>query len=184
MLNKYNRINVFDDFFDLDDFFKIKVYQECSHYRESYQPYSANYTNRLKGYPVWESLIDKNHPIYEILLKTIELKLSKEYEIDSIILRKIYVDELLRSPYKGRSYGMIHKDKVKEVKMSGVIYLNGGSINDGTSLFSEEMQMEPDIIIGSKANRCVIYNSDIPHAPGIDWEEKVRNILVFFLKGK
>jgi hypothetical protein len=46
------------------------------------------------------------------------------------------------------------------------------------------MQIEPDIVIGSKTNRCIIYNSDIPHAAGIDWEEKVRNILVFFLKGK
>lgn len=183
MQKNYNRINVIDDFFSMDDFFKIKAYQECSPYQARYQPFQANYSNRFKGYPVWEFSIEKNHPVYDMLLKTIELKFSNEFEIKIALLRKIYTDELLKSPYKGRQYGMIHKDN-NDIAMAGVIYLNGESINGGTYLFSHELQVEPEIIVGSKINRCVIYDSNILHSAGIEWEDKVRNIIAFFLKRK
>jgi len=184
MQKNYNRINIIDDFFNTDDFFTVKIHQECSKYIPGYQPYGASYSNRLKGYPTWEFMINKDHPIYNILYNTLENKFSNEYEIDTVILRKIYTEELLRSPYKGKSHGMIHEDNIETIKMSGVVYLGGSSINDGTFLFSDKLQVEPELIVGSKANRCVIYSSNIPHAAGIEWEEKIRNILVFFLKNK
>ena len=183
MQKNYNRINIIDDFFNLDEFHTIKAYQECFSYTPCYQPFQANYSNRLKGYPTWENNIGRDHHIYNILLKNLELKFSNNFDIKNIILRKIYTDELLRSPYKGRQHGMIHKDNV-EFSMAGVIYLNGESINGGTYLFSSEVHVEPEIIVGSKPNRCIIYDADILHSAGIEWEDKVRNVLVFFLKKK
>lgn len=182
MINQNSRINVIDDFFSFDEFNLIKHYQENSVYIATYQPSKIYYHSRFKAYPTWECALEKNNLIYNILLKNIQEKISKEYTISSAFLRKVYKDELLKSPFKGKNHGVIHKDNVEGVMLSGLIYFNSFSINDGTSLFSYEQQLEADMIIGSKPNRCVFYNSSIPHAAGIDWEERVRNTLVFFLK--
>jgi hypothetical protein len=182
-IKNFNRINIIDDFFNINEFYTIKTYQECLTYIPSYQPAYANYSNRFKGYPVWEVDLEKDNPIFNFLLKNLELKFSNNFNIENIILRKIYTDELLRSSYRGREYGMVHKDDVG-LSMAGVIYLNGESIKGGTYLFSNELQVEPEIIVGSKPNRCIIYDTNILHSPGIEWEDKVRNVLVFFLKNK
>ena len=175
------KINVIDDFFSFEEFNLIKHYQENSNYIAAYQPSRIYYHSRLKAYPTWECAVTKDTPIYNILLKNIETRISKDYTILSVSLRKVYRDELLKSPFNDRNYGFIHQDTEKAT-ISGLIYLNNFSIKDGTSLFSYEQQLEADMIIGSKPNRCVFYNSSIYHAAGIDWEERVRNTLVFFLK--
>jgi len=182
MINQNSRINVIDDFFSFEEFNLIKHYQENSKYVATYQPWGVYYHSRLKAYPTWECPLDKDNPIYNILLKNIETKISKDYEISKVLLRKVYKDELLKSPFNGKTHGVIHQDTSEGIVISGLIYFNSFSINDGTSLFSYKQQLEADMIIGSKPNRCVFYDSSIYHAAGIDWEERVRNTLVFFLK--
>jgi hypothetical protein len=182
MISQNSRINVIDDFFSFEEFNLIKHYQENSTYVATYQPSGIYYHSRLKAYPTWECSLNKDNPIYDILSKNIKTKISKDYQISSVLLRKVYKDELLKSPFNGKNHGVIHQDDTEGVVISGLIYFNSFSINDGTSLFSYKQQLEADMIIGSKPNRCIFYDSSIYHAAGIDWEERVRNTLVFFLK--
>jgi hypothetical protein len=79
----------------------------------------------------------------------------------------------------------IDKTKVKnedfEYDVAGVIYYNTWSLEDGTYFFSGKDQIEPDIMIGAKPNRCIFYKTDIFHCPGHNKKTDVRLVQPFFI---
>ena len=53
---------------------------------------------------------------------------------------------------------------------------------DGTKLFTTNKdQFEPDIVIGSKPNRMILYKASTWHEPNFDKNNEVRFIQPFFI---
>lgn len=178
----FSGINILDQFFSMLEFNTINYYFDNAKFNPTYQPGKIFFPNRLKAYPVWEYTIEKNSDVYNIVSNKIKEKIGEEFKVNEIFFRKVYLEEILKSPFKNRSYGVMHDDTFDDVVATGIVYLNTFSIKDGTSFFSYKEQLEPDIIIGSKQNRCLFFDASMLHAVSIDLEERTRNILVFFLK--
>jgi hypothetical protein len=47
---------------------------------------------------------------------------------------------------------------------------------------NNNFQIEPDVIVGAKPNRCVFYDSQIYHKPLQDPNTEIRIIQPFFIK--
>lgn len=170
-------INIIENFYSEEHYGIMQHVLHTAPMFAKYQPHSVYYPNRLQAYPCWETEVLIDLPL-NILKKTLELKTGfKIKQIDSYF-RTIKKSELEQSPFLGRDESTVHQDDGRQ--FAGVIYFDSFSIKDGTRLYSYKHQIEPDIIIGSKPNRCIIYKSDLFHSAGIDWRQDKRTVQVLF----
>ena len=126
-------IHIETNFFDNIDLYK-SIIKEMSqtNTKETYQPWSANYGNRMQGMPCYESLFNfKKDYIINKIEKTLNLNVI-DY---NCIYRKIITEELKKSQCNGR-YGFIHEDskaiKTNQSVLSAVMHFEQ-SFNGGTA---------------------------------------------------
>tara|TARA_E500000318_G_C3488759_1_gene183453 strand:- start:74 stop:643 length:570 start_codon:yes stop_codon:yes gene_type:complete len=175
-------VNIIEDFYSPEHYGIMQHFLHTTNMKALYQPNKVYYPNRLQAYPCWETeKFEENMMPYDIFKKTLELKTGfKTKEINSFF-RTIKKSELEQSPFLGKDESMVHQDdKGGKIFFAGIVYFNSFSIKDGTRIYSYKDQIEPDIIIGSKPNRCIIYRSDLFHSAGIDWRQDQRTVQVFF----
>ena len=179
-------LKIIDNFYSPEDFEYIMTSAMLSPYVATWQPYRQSLSNRTNSYACHEtkSFTDSDK-VLRLFIDTFEKKtgiIVKEY---STLFRKIYSKEL-KNVFK---YGIIpHQDDTK-YNLAGVIHYNSSGLDDGTGLYSSSepeiyYQIEPDVLIGAKPNRCVFYDSQIWHRPLQDENNVMRIIQPFFLKTK
>ena len=173
-----------DDFYSPTDYINILKVIKTTKWFPEMQPYTnTNIDNRLKMMPCYQSIV----PI-EWKEKTLDLLHEKvpsiKFDMLRTFWRKTLAKELLQSPLKDKTQGLIHQDD-DNFNWAGIIYFNGLTIKGGTSLFltdKEGLQIEPDVIFAAKPNRLVLYKSNIRHAANYDHCYKERVVQTVFLK--
>jgi hypothetical protein len=172
-------INLIEDFYDSNDFGLITVEANFSQYKSTYQPAGKYFTNRLKAYPCYETntFFDNNSLLVNIFINTFHKKTNYKIKKIETLFRKIYSKEL-KTIFE---YKLSPHQDPEKYDFAGVVYLNSWSLKDGTALYSFREQIEPDLIIGSKPNRCVFYSSGHWHSPCQDPETEMRIVQPFFI---
>lgn len=176
-------VKIIEDFYSEKDYGLIQHFLHTNNMKAVHQPNRIYYPNRLQAYPCWETdRFSEDSFEFNIFKKTFELKSGMEINNINSFFRTVKKCELEQSPYVGKEESLIHQDTNTESDIShaGVIYFDSFSIKDGTRLYSYKSQIEPDIIIGSKPNRCIFYKSNIFHSAGIDWRQDKRTVQIFF----
>lgn len=176
-------LKIIDDFFNPSDFGLMLGHFLNAHFDATYQSNEMYHGGvRELGYPCYQTLrMSENnllsHP-YKTFLQTLKKKIDIDFLHCDTFFRKTKINELKNSP----SYKQYrpHKDD-SEIDVAGVIYYNSNSLVDGTRFYNETNSFEETIIIGSKFNRCVIYDSQIPHCPPHDQSVDERWVQPFFL---
>ena len=176
------KINIIEDFYSQHNYGLVYNTIKTIPLKGTYQPKNVYYPSRLDAYPCWESdPLVENDLSYSIFKQTFEQKTNIKVKKIESFYRKIIKEELKNSPFADKHEGLVHKDSnVRQI--AGLIYFDSFSLKDGTRFYSYDGQVEPDIIIGSRPNRCVFYPSNINHSAGIDWRKEDRSIQVFFLE--
>jgi len=173
---------VIEDFYTAENFGLMSNFQRTCNMKGLHVPQNIYYPSRLEAFPTWESDdFEKDQIEYNLTEKTLIQK--TEFKIKKIksFFRKVLTSELLKSPYKGRNESLIHQDS-DNFDWAGVVYFDSFSIEDGTRLYSYREQVKPDVIIGSKPNRCIIFKAALFHSAGIDWNKDSRTVQTFFLE--
>jgi len=179
-------LKIIDNFYSPEDFGYMMTSAMLSPYMATWQPCIQTLPNRTNSYACYETknFVDSDNAL-KLFIDTFEKKtgfIIKEY---NTLFRKIYSKEL-KNVFK---YGIIpHQDDGK-YDIAGVIHYNSSGLDDGTGLYSSNKpeiyyQIEPDVLIGAKPNRCVFYDSQIWHRPLQDENNVMRIIQPFFLKTK
>ena len=185
----HRAIDVIDNFYTQEQLDTIFDYTSKTEFSATLQPYlqKENYASRFQAYPCHESeMIDGDTMIFRNLHNNLT---DLDYRISKIntFFRKIYKKEIEKSICVN-GIGFKHKDNdVKDgPQVAGLIYLDKKmSLNSGTKLYTEQdnyLQHESDIHIGSKFNRCIIYNGSITHQALYDLNIESRFIQPFFIK--
>ena len=171
-------INVIDNFFYENDFAILTASAHSKLYIPSYQPKQLFVHDRLKAYPCYETEILLNTDyLFKTFWETFENKTNLKIKKLKTFLRKILSIEL-ENVFKYRLTP--HQDD-KEFDLAGVIYINNFNLLDGTNIYSNLYQIEPDIVVGAKPNRCLYYSSNMWHSPGHDKNTELRLIQPFFI---
>ena len=178
-------LNIIDNFYDEKDLSFMISASMLNTYKTCWQPNGKNFYNRTNAYPCHETnpFTETDLP-FKIFCKTFQEKTKFMIHDVFTFFRKIYSDEL-QHVFK---YGMRpHKDDLI-YDVAGIIHYNTYSLDDGTGIFSgfedNTHQIEPDVIIGAKPNRCVFYDSQIHHRPLQDKNTPMRIVQPFFIKYK
>lgn len=180
-----SKINLIDDFYEINDFNILFSSAQLNPYIATYQPNNVHFNNRLQAYPCHETNQFKKDDFgYELFRSTFEKKTNLKIKELKTFFRKIYSSEL-EHIFKYRLPPHVDNSKLEdqtfEFDFAGVIYYNTWSLEDGTYLFSSKDQIEPDVMIGAKPNRCVFYKTDIFHSPGHNKKTDMRLVQPFFL---
>ena len=172
-------INIIDNFYEGIEFNLIFTYAGTAPYRSTYQPNETYYPDRLKAYPCYETkALTPEDNVFNVFCSTLEKKSNLKIKTVNTFFRKILRSELDHIfKYKLSP----HRDN-KEYDIAGLIYLNTWNLKDGTNIYSMRDQIEPDVLVGSKPNRCVFYKSDVWHGPSHDKKTEMRLIQPFFIK--
>ena len=172
-------LEIFEDFYSEQDFGMMIFNSQILSYDATYQPKTINFQNRLKAYPCHETgIFTEGTQPYNIFKNTFENITKVKIKKCTTFFRKIISEEVSQSPIS--KYGNpSHIDD--KVDLAGVIYLNSFSLDDGTRFFSHGHQIEPDLVIGSKPNRMIVYSGNIYHSAGFDPLTKDRLIQPFFI---
>jgi|TARA_R100000005_G_C4925461_1_gene156821 hypothetical protein len=173
---------VIEDFYSPSELGLMSLYFMNLPLLESYQSKAWKVSDRFQAYPCYESEIipksdEKNHP-YKIFKDTFEQKTNLKPILINTYFRKIKLEELKKSAVYKKDRP--HKDD-DTFDYAGVVYFNSHSIKDGTKIYNDERDFEPSVIIGSKVNRCVFYDSEQPHSAPYDQNVEERWIQPFFL---
>lgn len=171
-------INLIEDFYD--SIFLKKIIEDINNltFKPTHQPKGIQLDHRLQGYPTYETdPLDSNNEIYKFLYKKLKPIVNKPFIIHTFF-RKTLLSEVRQS----LSWASIQRHQDQECFLAGLIYFNTNSIKDGTYFYRNNTDMEPTFIIGSKVNRCILFNPNIWHAPGLDSWKEVRLTQPFFLK--
>jgi len=177
-------LKIIDNFYEINDFNFILSSAMLIRYKASWQPLDEIFGDRSNSYPCHEThRFSEEDKQFKIFIKTFEEKTG--FVINNMItfFRKIYSSEL-ENVFK---YGLRPHTDPKKFDLAGVVYFNTFNLDDGTGIFSEfngNSHIEPDVIIGSKPNRCVFYDSQINHTPLQNRNTKVRIVQPFFIKLK
>jgi len=177
-------IKIYDDFYTNEELGFIGFEIFSNYFTPSYQPFDNWYQNRFQAYPCYETKKFSNESfLYKMLYSKLNILLDNKIDKLRTFLRKIITAEIEdKSIFKSIS-SLKHQDS--DFDLAGLIYLNTFSILDGTRLFTAHgAQNEPDIVIGSKINRLIMYKADTWHEPGYDKHTEVRYIQPFFIKLK
>lgn len=175
-------LQVVDNFYEDNDFKKIKDSSLQINYLSTYQPFNEKYETRFDAYPCYEYDITNENNLYNIFYNTFAQKLNIPILNLNIKFRKVVTDELKKSPFNNHSLGFIHQDKSADI--AGVIYLNNESLKSGTSFHNNANHLIPNMIIGAKPNRLICYSASYFHAANINFLDDVRYTQVFFIKVK
>lgn len=144
----------------------------------TYQPRGIYYPNRMKAYPCYETRpFEPGSEPYKWLYDNLTKQNLKIKNLRTFIRKAIW-SEVSKCPEM--KYGQIPHQDV-DVDVAGVIYYNDYSLENGTRLYSYQFQVEPDILIGSKPNRCVFYDAKTWHSVGYDPACEERIIQPFFI---
>lgn len=173
-------LNIIDNFYSENDFNFMTTCSMLNPYIATFQPNAVLVNNRANAYRCHETKrfveADKTTAIF---VNTFLIKTGKKIKEVHTFFRKIYVSEI-QNVLKYRL--PCHKDDI-QYDIAGVIYFNNFGLDDGTGLFTTgSEQIEPDIIIGAKPNRCVFYDSQIFHTPLQSKDNEMRLIQPFFIK--
>jgi hypothetical protein len=178
-------LKIIDNFYDEKDFHLMISATMLNTYKGCWQPNGKNFFNRSNAYPCQETnMFVETDDSYKIFYKTFEKKTGFTIDKINTFFRKIYSSEL-EHVFK---YGLRpHKDAI-DFDIAGLIHFNTFSLDDGTGIFSEfennSHQIEPDVVIGAKPNRCVFYDTQIPHRPLQNKHTEMRIVQPFFIKFK
>jgi len=175
-------ITIIDNFYEPSDLGLMTLGFVNLPFQSTYHSKGWSITNRMQGYPCWESEIFK--PIkeelspYQIFLNTFIRKTNIKPIVVQTLYRKIKLEELKKAVIYKKERP--HQDS-KNFDIAGIVYYNSNSIKDGTSLYNYETDFEPTIIAGSKVNRCIFYNTQQPHSTPTDQWVDERWVQPFFL---
>ena len=97
--------------------------------------------------------------------------------------RKTKLEECKKSP-SWKQYKP-HQDS-KDFDIAGLIYFNSNQLKDGTFIYNDHTDYEPTVVIGSRYNRCVFYNTQVYHCPSMEQsvEERWTQPFLLFIKMK
>jgi hypothetical protein len=176
----YKIIDIFDNFYTRDEFDKVLKDSKSLKYFKSYQPNEYYYPNRLKAHPCHQTnVLTEQHKTYQILKNKLIHQLNIPVKNIKTFFRKTFSKEMKKSP---SIEGIKHQDD-GTYDLAAIVYLNTQSIKGGTNIFSDhQYQIEPDIIVGSKINRLIIYNASTFHSANTDLLDKTRIIQTIFVK--
>jgi len=178
-------LKIIDNFYKEEDFQFVMTSCFLNIYNKTWQPNDSLVLNKSNAYQCHQTkVLEENDLISKIFISTFQEKSKLSIDFIYTFFRKIYSSDL-KNIFK---YGMPpHKDPIK-FDIAGVIHLNSSSLDDGTAIFSDmekiPFQIEPDIIVGAKLNRCVFYDSQIYHKPLQDQNTEMRIVQPFFIKLK
>jgi hypothetical protein len=178
-------LKIVDNFYKEEDFKFVITCSILNMYSKTWQPNNLAVLNKNNSYQCHETKVfEENDLISKIFINTFQEKTKLSIDFILTFFRKIYSSDL-KNIFK---YGMpAHKDPIK-FDIAGIIHLNTSSLDDGTAIFSDmeknSFQIEPDILIGAKLNRCVFYDSQIYHKPLQDQNTEMRIVQPFFIKLK
>jgi len=176
-------INIIDNFYEPNEFNEVVTVAHLNPYTATYQPNDIFYPDRLKAYPCYETkVLDSQDLLFKTFCSTFEKKSNLKIKAVKTFIRKILNSEL-EHVFKYRLPS--HQDNGSvlgnKVQIAGLIYINTFNLIDGTYIYSHQHQIEPDIMVGSKPNRCVYYSSDLWHSPGHDKNTEIRLVQPFFI---
>lgn len=175
-------INLIENFYEKEDLKTILFESNSAQYYPTYQPRDIYFPNRLKAYPCYESVVylNENDDVVKIFKNNFEKKTNFKIKQLNLRFRKTLSSEL-KNVFK---YKLVpHQDiDVCDCDFAGVIYLNSYDLDDGTYMYSFREQIEPDVLIGAKPNRCVFYDSSIWHSPSHSKDTEIRLVQPFFIK--
>jgi len=179
-------LKIIDNFYSPENFAFMMTSAMLSSYNGTWQPNGKSYLNRSNSYACHEtkSFVDSDEP-FKLFINTFQKKTGFIVEKSNTLFRKIYSKDL-KNIFK---YGVIPHQDDEKYNIAGIIHYNSSGLDDGTGLYSirdkeVHYQIEPDIIIGAKPNRCVFYDSQIWHRPLQDENNEMRIVQPFFLKTK
>jgi len=179
-------IKIYDDFYTNEELGYVFSESLINHFMTTYQPSCEWYQNMYSAYPCHETKIfTSDNLIYNFLLNKLNILLNKEIFKLTTFFRKIVKSDLTENSSVFKSMSPLrHVDK--DCDFAGLIYLSNLSIMDGTKLFTVtgSSQFEPDLVIGAKPNRMIIYNGLISHEACFDKNNEVRIVQPFFIKLK
>jgi hypothetical protein len=165
--------DIFDDLF-------LKIKNNELYFEPTFQPKGYEYGNRFQAFPCYESyylqIIDEK--INNFIKTKIENLLNVETYDFRCAFRKVIIDELKKSKIDTK-YGLIHKDDGDNI--AGIISFNQ-TVDGGTAFFNYMWDKKPDITIGSKPNRFILYNAQRPHSTSTDFTYDERINLTIFAK--
>ena len=177
-------IQYIDNFYDTNDLGLQVICFLNMHFDVTHQSGGLWYGgDRMKACPCHETKDIANNKTdqigpYHIFKKTFELKTNLKILHCETFFRKSKLEELKKSPSWKQTKP--HRDD-KTFDIAGVVYYNSNSLKDGTYLFDTEISYEPTVIVGSKLNRCVFYDPQVPHSPSPEQEVEERWTQPFFI---
>ena len=168
-------MEIIDNFYNQEQLEKINNIIESSTFNKTHQPVEA-IDKREDAYPCYETAILKpDSYIFQNFVscfkkyKNVNVKMLKTY------IRKTYLSELKNCKIYKQGLNP-HIDR--RCDSAGIVYLNTNSIDDGTIIYENN---NPSIIIGSKINRFIDYQSNVWHATNLKQTSEIRIIQPFFL---
>jgi len=175
-------LNIIDNFYSSNDFQYMMNAALLNSYKPFCQPNNKFFFKRTDAYACFETKeFTENDITNNIFQKTFREKTNLKIKRVLSLFRKINSKELT----KVFKYGMPPHQDDKKWNIAGVVYYNTFGLDDGTGLFpgydKDSFQIEPDIIIGAKPNRCVFYDSQIWHRPLQDKNTETRIVQPFFI---
>jgi hypothetical protein len=177
-------LKIIDNFYTNENFEFMLTSSMLNSYHSYHHPISQKKFNKKNAYPCYQTdFFSINDSLYDIFIKTFQKQTGLVINEVKTLFRKTYSNELSHI-FK---YGLpTHQDE--DCDIAGLIYYNTFGLDDGTMMFSEmddkKSQIEPDIIIGAKPNRCVFYDPKIWHRPSQDKDTEIRITQPFFIKFK
>lgn len=175
--------NYIDNFYQDSDLGLMVMHFLNLNFSPSYQSQDFYYGgDRMNAYPCYETplLKQNNNPKdpYNIFKNTFENKTNKKIYYLETFFRKVKKEE-----YENSASWKQHRPHLDPSKFdfAGLVYYNSNSLKDGTNLYITKNDYEPTAIIGSRFNRCVFYNTKVPHSPSVEQTVEERWTQPFFM---
>ena len=174
--------NTIEGFYSKNDLGLLVLHFLNLHFVSKHQSYELYFGgDRILGLPTHESEIleDNNESSpYNIFLKTWKEKTNIIPLHLQTFFRKTKLSECKESP-SWKQYKPHQDHDIYDI--AGLIYFNSNCLKDGTYIFNNKTDYEPTIIIGSRLNRCVWYNSQTWHSPTMEQSVDERWTQPFFI---
>ena len=175
-------LTIIEKFYDPNDLGLFSLYFMNLPFNKTHQSKQWPVSDRMQAYPCYESdnleKSENQYSPYQIFKSTFERKTNKKLYFIESFLRKIKLEELKNSAVYKKDRP--HKDP-PIYDYAGLVYFNSNSIKDGNKIYDDERDFEPTVIVGSKVNRCVFYNSQQPHSTPYDQMVEERWVQPFFI---
>jgi hypothetical protein len=142
-----------------------------------YQPSRTLYYNRLEAYPSHEYWYNRYD---EFIVNKLKNLLGCEIKDFSCFARKLYAEELKKSPQGNGKYGLVHQD---DMDFACVLSLDE-SVNNGTAFYEQAFHRAPFMEIGAYPNRLILYSGKRLHSTCYDFNlNESMKLVMFFNKG-